>query len=313
MMVKGGAFLVAGVLTAVACGGDSKEKAATTSTASATTATATARTPGLTVMHGDETIVLSHAYVVSEGTSALTLRLTELPFDCEQVETGIQANLAKGRQVVLLLAHKLMPDGKRKWVLSRGQGYAFGKETLRDDRKKPGAVNVATADPRKGLSASVVVELRDDEVPKALRVEGDVLAEGCGIKPSSRKSPPEHPQPDLKLTVAGQAFDVKGAKLTLEKDRKVLNLTTAPQDCSFNAAGEIGFSLGLIDKGGVHAFLRGDAIQNNLNTSGDLAIEAKLGAKAGDRQEVELSGETTMFDYEVAVSGKVSAVVCDNR
>lgn len=294
------------------CGNEAKQAtpAATTATASAT-ATSEPE-PALEATWGEQVVQLDNAYVVSTGTSALTLLMSNRPLACDDVAPGPQAG-GEGRLVALTLAHKLMPDGKRKWVIARAKGYGFGDETLWDDRKQPGAINVATADATKGLSASLEVELQHKKAPKKLRLAGDVLAKGCGVKPPKRKVPAANPQPDLKLTVAGQPFEVAGAKLTLEKDRQVLDLTTAPQDCSFNAAGEIGFSLGLRTKGGGHAFLRGDAIQNNLNTSGEIGVEAKMGAKTGERQVVELSGKTTLFDYEVAVEGKVDAIVCDNR
>lgn len=296
------------------CGNDAKQASPATATATAAaTATATSEPePALEVKWGEQVVQLDNAYVVSTGTSALTLLLSNRPLACDDVAPGSQAG-GEGRLVALTLAHKLMPDGKRKWVIARAKGYGFGDETLWDDRKQPGAINVATADATKGLSASLEVELQHKKAPKKLRLAGDVLAKGCGVKPPKRKVPAAHPQPNLELTVAGQPFVVNGAKLTLEKDRKVLDLTTAPQDCSFNAAGEIGFSIGLRNKGGGHAFLRGDAIQNNLNTSGEIGVEAKMGAKTGERQVIELSGKTTLFDYVVAVEGKVDAIVCDNR
>jgi len=294
------------------CGNDAKQAMPAPVTATASSTATSAPEPVLKAVWGDERIALEHAYLVSAGTTALTLRLSDRRMECADVNYGTYGG-SEGHVINLMLAHKLLPDGSRKWTIARAQAYGFGEQTLRDDRKAPGAINVATADAEKGLSAKVELSLGHEEALGKLALSGEILAKGCGVEPPKREVPADLPQNDLKFTVAGQPFAIRGAKLTLEKDRKVLDLATAPQDCSFNAVGEIGFSLGLKPKGGTHAFLRGDAIQNNLNTSGKLEIEVVMGAKSGDRQLVELRGQTTLFDYEVAVDGKVSAIVCDNR
>ncbi|MCA9622386.1 MAG: hypothetical protein KC731_25355 [Myxococcales bacterium] len=261
-------------------------------------------------------VQLKHALVVSRGTQALWVHLSTEPLECKGIAPG--SVTAKGTEtlVALSLNPQLQPSGEVAWKIIRGN-YSSGKSRGRV-LDKDASFTFEKGNAAEGLTGVLQATLSEDKDKGKLSFSGKLVAKGCGERVFG-KGPEPRPQKGVKVTIAGHAFDIQGARLLPEAEDGVttLELATQPRDCNRQSypAGDAGVSVKLEGDPpqAKHLWFRGDMLASNYNSDHEPKGTFTIGPVEGGVAKVEMHYTHKVFGFEVVLEGEVAAQQCPKK
>jgi len=278
-----------------------------------------ARARPLQVTVDNKPTAMDYAIARTFGGETVQLTLTDFPINCDFLRGEFQSYPTGGTIVEALLGPALSRDGQARWELAQFQ-YGINFEIAPDGR---GGVVRQDA---KGVLVLLDVGWRTrgnefiNEPSRLVDVSGSVTAEACGVIPMDSKAKPRE-QSNLRVTVAGREFTIRGAVIVAEADGSYeLVLSTQAKSCSRVVTyADVDLTLDLRDSplriAGTQltgAAFRNVQLRGPQADSGIDGTEISMnGPLAGTGlAKLTLSATTEIFGYAVTVSGKVEALRC---
>ncbi len=164
----------------------------------------------------------------------------------------------------------------------------------------------------------VGVDLAATDGGRRVAVTGALLAKNCGRVTLLDDA---MPQPDLSVSLMGNAYPVRGATIRAIGKRFHLRLSRAPHRCGsvFTEGFDSYIDLALDDTDPptlVFASLQGDAFPDSPSGSKGketFVVETAKPLSGTTTTEVKLSGKLDLTGYTLAVEGKVNALRCQTK
>lgn len=276
-----------------------------------------ARARPLQVTVDDKPTAMDYAIARTFGGETVQLTLSDVPINCDSLRAATYP--AEGTIVEALLGRVLSRDGQARWGLA--QVHSDMSLKIAPD----GRGGVVRQD-AKGVLVLLDVGWRTrgnefiNEPSRLVDVSGSVTAEACGVIPMDSKAKPRE-QSNLRVTVAGREFTIRGAVIVAEADGSYeLVLSTQAKSCSRVVTyADVNLTLDLRDSplriAGIQltgAAFRNVQLQGPRADSGIAGTEISTnGPLAGTGlAKLTLSATTEIFGYAVTVSGKVEALRC---
>jgi hypothetical protein len=152
-----------------------------------------------------------------------------------------------------------------------------------------------------------------------LRFEGPFVAHSCGPEPSrpGTSRPPRasaqtpRPEPGLRLTIAGHVVPVLGAVLRPHGAYSILELSSAPLDCTSEGEPEFAVTIALRGGAPTGASVRGARMPMQVGdhvNGGSYVRESR--DDAGTSLDLDV-GFGPSSGYRMSVSGKVHPLTCE--
>ncbi|MFS8070202.1 MAG: hypothetical protein ACMG6S_27885 [Byssovorax sp.] len=243
------------------------------------------------------------------NSSVLRVQLSTEKRTCAGLTTKEDPTLAEGETLVEIAVPKVVKaDGETAWTVM--QAFYFQKEGTQSGAVgKYAAARVVGEDPTKEVRVTL---LRWSNDAVDVKVEGTVVAEGCGVVPGPDDRPgvvpPPRPQTGLAFEVAGKKLEVKGAIYRTRNDELIFS--TQPLDCSGSSSWEEQVNL-LLKNDGTRARLSGFLVEGVDTDEVSRPAKVKLGKKAGETVAANLDGSFQLGPYAVNLKGKASLLACD--
>jgi hypothetical protein len=265
----------------------------------------------LGMLSDDEPVRTEPALAIgTEGERSLRVAIPLRPLSCEALAKAYPKR-PEGEFIDLWLRRPLEADG------TEGP-WSVRSLYLQDHREGRGLITrgamiddvLALPDGHK----LVGLELAAQDQKRLWTWTGDLVVKDCGRVP---RPEPDHPQPELSISLSGQRIPIHGATLRPEAGKLYVRLTRAPHGCNTVFTEGYDFYLDFAFEGEpprlAFAALQGDAFP--ADPSGSLGRESFVVesdaplAGSGDL-ELTLRGKLELGSYPLVVAGKALVKRC---
>jgi hypothetical protein len=277
--------------------------------------------PDLRVTLDGKPVVIQSVLAIPEDDGEIEVRIANFPLTCKQVHERFRPTFDNEVAQTLRIGKQLKPDGTYQWSI-RGKYF---DSTSTESQDKGDALPGVSLDASAGAKSELVVSYVHETLgsggspKKVLAVQGKADVLGCGPMPSPiAEAPQPEAQPEAFITVAGQNFPIVGAAF-IAADELELALGTSEVKCvegsrhtSSRSEVEISLSWDTAGRSLRREVLDGPLtgwVARQVDPMGLTATPSR--PRAGAKEYVvTLGGSTKIGDFEVALTGKVRAIVC---
>jgi hypothetical protein len=277
--------------------------------------------PDLRVTLDGKPVVIQSVLAIPEDDGEIRVYLANFPQTCKHLHERFRPTFDHEVAQELRIGKQLRPDGTYQWSI-RGKYF---DSTSTESQDKGDALPGVTLDGTAGAKSELVVSYVHETLgsggspKKVLAVQGKADVLGCGPMPTKTpEAPAPQPQPDAFITIAGQKLPIVGAAF-IAADELELAIGTSEVKCvegsrhtSSRSEVEISLSWDTAGRSLIREVIDGPLVGWAANQSRPAGLTATpIRPRAGAKDYVvTLGGSTKIGEFDVALSGKVRAIVC---